>query len=162
MRNKWDCRRTTGSIHGRTTSVLVLIWDVVPDFGVNVRLAGSEELFQMPASPVCRDTLVLATVGAALNMVSMFVPDRHNSADSTVGLVRVTALTALVCIDIKHPLLLSGNSNNILMRELFPHLRQKASPLKNIFEIAWNSAFIRLPIGNRGGLFSPRATRTEA
>ena len=83
----------------------------------------------MPISPVCRDTLVSATVGAAVNLKSMFLRACCLSAASTVPLVCVTAPTGLVSIDIKHPLLLSGNSNNILMRELFPHLKQKASTI---------------------------------
>jgi hypothetical protein len=116
----------------------------------------------MPASPVCRDTLVLATVGAALNLVCMLSLERCFSAGSTVGLVLVTALTGLVCIDIKHPLLLSGNSNNILMRELFPHSKQKASPLKNIFETIGNDAFLRLPDGSRGWLFFACAAKAAA
>ena len=85
----------------------------------------------MPASPVCRDTLVSATVGAALNLVSTCARKSFLSAIRAVGLVRKTALNGLVCGDIELPLLLSGNSHNILMRELFPHLNQKASPLKN-------------------------------
>jgi hypothetical protein len=44
-------------------------------------------------------------------------------------------LTGLACIDIEHPLLLSWNSNNILMRELFPHSNKKASPFENSAEM---------------------------
>ena len=83
----------------------------------------------MPVSPVCRDTLVSATVGAAVNLVSMFPGKFCSFAASTVSLVCVTALTGLVCINIKHPLLLSGNSLNILMRELFPQPIKKASTI---------------------------------
>jgi hypothetical protein len=44
-------------------------------------------------------------------------------------------LTGLACIDIEHPLLLSWISNNILMRELFPHSNKKASPFENSAEM---------------------------
>ena len=87
----------------------------------------------MPASPVCLDTLVSATVGAALNLGSTYVRGSRLSSASRIEPVGRTALTGLVRIDIEHPLLLSGNSLNILMRELFPHLIQKASPLKRYF-----------------------------
>ena len=85
----------------------------------------------MPASPVCLDTLVLATVGAAKNPVKLEAIKNLFSATGTTGHVGMTVLAIPVCSDIEHPLLLSGKSNNILMRELFPHLIQKASPLKN-------------------------------
>ena len=80
--------------------MLFLIVDVAPDCGGNVRLTGSKDFFQMPASPVCLDTLVLATVGAAMNLVSMFSIECCLSATNSVGLVFKTALTGLVCIDI--------------------------------------------------------------
>lgn len=81
----------------------------------------------MPASPVCLDTLVLATVGAAVNLVSTNVGEAL-SANGTVRLALAAELTVLDCSDIEQPLLLSGKSNNILLRELFPHSKQKASP----------------------------------
>ena len=74
----------------------------------------------MPASPVCRDTLVLATVGAALNLVNLEAIKNLFAATGAIGRVGVILLTVPVCSDIEHPLLLSGKSNNILMRELFP------------------------------------------
>ena len=107
--------------------MLILIVDVTPDCGWNVRLAGSKDLIQMPASPVCLDTLVLATVGAAVNLVSTNVWEAL-SANGTVRLALAAELTVLVCSDIEQPLLLSGKSNNILLRELFPHSKQNASP----------------------------------
>ena len=83
----------------------------------------------MPASPVCLDTLVLATVGAAVNLKSMYSEGGDLSAPGQARSVGRTVLTGLVCIDIKRPLLLPANSNNILMRELFPQPNQKASLL---------------------------------
>ena len=88
----------------------------------------------MPASPVCLDTLVLATVGAAVNLVSTNVWEAL-SANGTVRLALAAELTVLVCSDIEDPLLLSGNSNKILMRELFPQSKQKASAFENRFLI---------------------------
>ena len=61
----------------------------------------------MPVSPVCLDTLVLATVGAAVNLMSMFSNECALSGASNVGLVIVTTLTGLTSFDIEHPLLLS-------------------------------------------------------
>ena len=61
----------------------------------------------MPASPVCRDTLVSATVGAAVNLLSMYSAARFLPLARTVGLVWRTALTDLTFTDIEHPLLLS-------------------------------------------------------
>ena len=118
----------TREILGHTTSVLFLIVDVTPDFGCNVRLAGSKDFFQMPVSPVCLDTLVLATVGAAVNLNNMYAEEVILSATGQVKPVSRTVLTGRVSIDIKHPLLFVSNSHNILMRELFPQLKQKASP----------------------------------
>ena len=89
----------------------------------------------MPASPVCRDTLVSATVGAALNLERTYAMERILSATGKVAPVVRTALTEPVCSDIEHPLLLPENSHNILMRELFPQSIQKASPLKNNLQI---------------------------
>ena len=109
--------------------MLVIVFDVTPDCWVNVRLAGSEDFFLMPASPVCRDTLVSATAGAALNLESTYALENVFSTAGKVEPVGRTALTGPVCSDIEHPLLLSDNSHNILMRELFPHSIQKASHL---------------------------------
>ena len=91
---------------GHTTSVLFLIIDVTPEFGSIVRLVGSKEFFQMPASPVCRDTLVSATVGAAINLFEANSTKRPLSATRNVEPVVVTKLTFPVCVDIKLPLLL--------------------------------------------------------
>ncbi len=92
---------------GLTTSVLVLIVDVTPHCGCGVRLVGSKDFFQMPVSPVCLDTLVLATVGAAVNLINMFSNECTLSEASSVGLVGMTTLTGLTLFDIEHPLLLS-------------------------------------------------------
>ena len=123
-----ECRR----LLGRTTSVLFFIVDVNPEFGCNVRLVGSKEFFQMPASPVCRDTLVSATVGAALILLEANSTKDSLSAARNVESVVVTKLTFPVCVDIKLPLLLLCNSNKILMRELFPQAKKKATPLCEI------------------------------
>lgn len=85
----------------------------------------------MPANPVCRDTLVSATVGAAKNLFSRNAPGKFPSSTNTIPLVVVTTLNGLVSSDITHPLLLSGNSHKLLMRELFPQSKQKASTFKN-------------------------------
>ncbi len=61
----------------------------------------------MPVSPVCLDTLVLATVGAAINLMSMLPHECALSDASNVVLVGVTTLTGLTSFDIEHPLLLS-------------------------------------------------------
>jgi hypothetical protein len=61
----------------------------------------------MPASPVCRDTLVSATVGAALNLFNTYPIEGLPASARTVGLVVRTALTGLTSVDIEHPLLLS-------------------------------------------------------
>ncbi len=92
---------------GLTTSVLDLIVDATPARGCGVRLVGSKDFFQMPVSPVCLDTLVLATVGAAVNLMSMFSDECTLSKASSVGLVGLTTLTGLTLFDIEHPLLLS-------------------------------------------------------
>lgn len=60
----------------------------------------------MPASPVCRDTLVSATVGAALNLLKANATKAPLSAARNIELVVVTKLTFPVCVDIKLPLLL--------------------------------------------------------
>ena len=122
---------TARGFFGHTTSVLFLVFVVTPDWGGNVWFARSVDLFHMPASPVCRDTLVSATVGAAKNPVSGNVPENLPSSTNTVPLVSVTTLNGLVSSDITHPLLLSGNSHKLLMRELFPQSKQKASTFKN-------------------------------
>ena len=82
----------------------------------------------MPASPVCLDTLVLATVGAAKNLLKREAIKNLFFAPGITGHVGMTVLAIPVCSDIEHPLLLSSKSNNILMRELFPQSKQKASP----------------------------------
>jgi hypothetical protein len=61
----------------------------------------------MPASPVCRDTLVSATVGAAVNLFNTHPNEGFPAFARTVGLVWWTALTGLTSVDIEHPLLLS-------------------------------------------------------
>ena len=60
----------------------------------------------MPASPVCRDTLVSATVGAALNLVEANSTKDALHAARNIEPVVVTKLTFPVCVDIKLPLLL--------------------------------------------------------
>ena len=95
----------------------------------------------MPASPVCLDTLVLATVGAAVNLKSMYSEGGDLSAPGQAKSVVMTALTSLVSIDIKHPLLLSANSHNILMRELFPQSKQNASTFVNSLKMLQNRDF---------------------
>ena len=82
----------------------------------------------MPVSPVCLDTLVLATVGAAKNLLKLEAIKNLFPATGTTGHVGMKALAIPVSSDIQHPLLLSVKSNNILMRELFPQSKQKASP----------------------------------
>jgi hypothetical protein len=99
-------KKPTREYFGHTTSVLFLIVDATPEFGCNVRLAGSKEFFQMPASPVCLDTLVSATVGAALNLVRANTTKAALPAADKVELVDATELTFPVCDDIKLPLLL--------------------------------------------------------
>jgi hypothetical protein len=98
-------KKPTREYFGHTTSVLFLIVDATPEFGCNVRLAGSKEFFQMPASPVCLDTLVSATVGAALNLLANSI-EASLPAPSHVEIVGSTTLTFPVCDDIKLPLLL--------------------------------------------------------
>ena len=88
----------------------------------------------MPVSPVCLDTLVLATVGAAENLSGKNTLDRCLSENGTVRLALAAMLTVLICRDIEDPLLLSGKSNKILMRELFPQSKQKASAFENRFQ----------------------------
>jgi len=95
----------------------------------------------MPASPVCRDTLVLATVGAALNLVNLEAIKNLFPATGAIGRVGVILLTIPACSDIEHPLLFSGKSNNILMRELFPQSKQKASPFVNTLKVLQNREF---------------------
>lgn len=56
----------------------------------------------MPASPVCRDTLVSATVGAAINLFNMDPIEGLPAFARTVGLVWRTALTDLTSVDIEH------------------------------------------------------------
>ena len=107
-------------ILGRTTSVLFLIVDATPDCGGNVRLVGSKDFFQMPASPVCLDTLVSATVGAAVNLINATSRLDPFPAICTRRFALKAPRRALGCSDIENPLLLPGNSNNMLMRELFP------------------------------------------
>ena len=97
---------TARGFFGHTTSVLLLIVDVTPKLGCIVRLVGSKEISQMPASPVCRDTLVSATVGAAINLFEANSTKRPLSATRNVEPVVVTKLTFPVCVDIKLPLLL--------------------------------------------------------
>ena len=60
----------------------------------------------MPVSPVCLDTLVLATVGAAVNLMRMFPNECTLSEASSVRLVDTTTLNGLALFDIEHPLLL--------------------------------------------------------
>ncbi len=126
---------------GRTTSVLILIVDATPDCGCGVRLIGSMDFFHMPASPVCLDTLVLATVGASINLLNTIASENLLSPTDTVRLALRAALTVPVCNDIEHPLLLSGNSNNILMRELFPQSKRNASFFANRLELLQNKDF---------------------
>ena len=85
----------------------------------------------MPASPVCLDTLVLATVGAAKNLLKLEAIKNLFLVTGTTGHVGMKVLAIPVSSDIQHPLLLSVKSNNILMRELFPQSKQKASPFVN-------------------------------
>ena len=122
---------TARGIFGHTTSVLFVVFIVALNCGVNVWFAESVGLFPRPASPVCRDTLVSATVGAAKNRFSKTgLGNFLSSADTTLP-VLVTTLNGTVCSDITHPLLLAGDSHKLLMRELFPQSIQKASGLKN-------------------------------
>ena len=97
---------TARGFFGHTTSVLFLVFVVTPGWGGNVWFAGSVDLFHMPASPVCRDTLVSATVGAALNLVEANSTKDPLSAARNIELVVVTKLIFPVCVDIKLPLLL--------------------------------------------------------
>ena len=129
---------------GRTTSVLILIVDANPDCGCSARLIGSMDFFQMPASPVCLDTLVLATVGASINLLNTIASENLLPPTGTVRLALRAALTVPVCSDIEHPLLLSGNSNNILMRELFPQSKRNASLFANRLEMLQNRDFAGL------------------
>ena len=122
---------TARGFFGHTTSVLFLVFVVTPGWGGNVWFAGSVDLFHMPASPVCRDTLVSATVGAAKNLFSRNALGNFLSSTNNIPLVPVTTLNGLVSSDITYPLLLSGNSHKLLMRELFPQSKQKASTFKN-------------------------------
>ena len=74
----------------------------------------------MPASPVCLDTLVSATVGAAVNLTTDISQPDPFFATCAVRFALRAARRVLVCSDIENPLLLPGNSNNMSMRELFP------------------------------------------
>ena len=85
----------------------------------------------MPVSPVCLDTLVLATVGAAKNLLKLEAIKNLFLVTGTTGYAGMKVLAIPVSSDIQHPLLLPVKSNNILMRELFPQSKQKASPFVN-------------------------------
>ena len=116
------------------------------------------DFVQVPSSPVSLDTLVSATVGAAVNLVYANVREKVLSATGITGLVGSTALTGLPCRDIEHPLLLSGNSNNMLMRELFPQSNENARPFGNRLKMLQNGDFagaegtISLPQYFHGGI----------
>ena len=82
----------------------------------------------MPASPVCRDTLVSATVGAALNLLKANSTKHPLSAARNAEPVVVTKLTFPVCVDIKLPLLLLCNSNKMLIAGIIPAIKTKSKP----------------------------------
>lgn len=84
----------------------------------------------MPVSPVCLDTLVLATVGAAKNLLKLEAIKNLFLVTGTTGHVGMKVLAIPVSSDIQHPLLLSVKSNNILIAGIIPAIKTKSKPFR--------------------------------
>ena len=84
----------------------------------------------MPVSPVCLDTLVLATVGAAKNLLKLEAIKNLFLVTGTTGHVGMKVLAIPVSGDIQHPLLLPVKSNNILIAGIIPAIKTKSKPFR--------------------------------